>query len=35
MPSPTPHPPQVIFNGEQLYQIMVERCGKSVNSLPK
>lgn len=25
----------VIFNGEQLYQIMVERCGKSVNSLPK
>lgn len=25
----------VIFNGKQLYDVMVERCGNSVNSLPK
>lgn len=25
----------VIFNGKQLYDVMVERCGTSTNSLPK
>jgi hypothetical protein len=25
----------VIFNGKQLYDVMVERCGPSQNSMPK
>ena len=25
----------ILFNGKQLYDVMVERCGISQNSLPK
>ena len=25
----------ILFNGKQLYDVMVERCGPSQNSLPK